>query len=327
MHRLLAALLSLGLTMNAAWMLASPASFYAAAPGVAETGPLNVHFVRDIGCAYLVAALGFATLAAAGSRARPAALAGAAFLSFHALVHVWDLASGREAAHHLLGDLPALALPALVGLWLSVPRSPARRESPAGGRRRGLVARLAEPRLAAFERDFGYDVTYLRDIARVSGGAFVRFALFSVFAEQREAAPEAAIYAAKIATTLREDCGPCTQLVTTMAERSGMPHAELRGVLEGDPTAMSPDVALGFQFANAALDRDLAESDRLRELIVTRWGERAAVTLSFAVASARVFPTLKYALGHGKACALITLGADLVPASPHAPRAPASPPA
>ena len=84
------------------------------------TGPLNPHFVRDIGCAYLIAG---ATLAAfaVDARARPAALAGAAFLALHAFVHLWDLASGRESLHHFLGDLPTVFLPPALALWLAWP--------------------------------------------------------------------------------------------------------------------------------------------------------------------------------------------------------------
>jgi hypothetical protein len=55
---------------------------------------------------------------------------------------------------------------------------------------------------------------------------------------------------------------------------------------------------------------DLAQGDRqvrtaageYREAIVKRWGRRALVSLAFAVTAARIYPTVKYALGHGKAC-------------------------
>ena len=39
-------------------MLARPEIWYYSIPGVTGTGPLNLHFIRDIGCAYLVAAAG-----------------------------------------------------------------------------------------------------------------------------------------------------------------------------------------------------------------------------------------------------------------------------
>ena len=76
MKKSLASILGLGLASNAVWMLAGPASWYVRVPGVTEAGPANMHFIRDIGCAYLVAGLGLLWLAARPALAWPAALAG-----------------------------------------------------------------------------------------------------------------------------------------------------------------------------------------------------------------------------------------------------------
>ena len=85
--------LGLLLAANGFLMLADPAGWYAMVPGVPETGPLNPHFVRDIGAAYLVTGVAIATFAL-DARAGPAALAGALFLTLHALVHVAEAMTG-----------------------------------------------------------------------------------------------------------------------------------------------------------------------------------------------------------------------------------------
>ena len=36
--------------------------------------------------------------------------------------------------------------------------------------------------------------------------------------------------------------------------------------------------------------------------IVKRWGRRGLISLAFAITASRIYPTVKYALGHGKAC-------------------------
>jgi hypothetical protein len=166
-------------------------------------------------------------------------------------------------------------------------------------------------RLAKVEREFDYDLSYARDIYDASPRAFFRFSRLFELAQHREEVPGEAWFAAKIAATLAEDCGPCTQLVVTMAERAGVSDATLRAILAGDETAMSPDAGLGFRFARTVLERDMAEGDRLRSEVVSRWGGKALVSLALAVAVARVFPTVKYALGHGHACATVRVaGAD-----------------
>ena len=100
MRKILAWVLGAALAANGLFMLGDPAGWYAAIPGVTMTGPLNPHLVRDVGCAYLMAGAALAAFVV-DARARPAALAGAAFLALHAFVHLWDLASGREVASPL----------------------------------------------------------------------------------------------------------------------------------------------------------------------------------------------------------------------------------
>ena len=118
MRRALTWLLGFGLGTNGLWMLIRPENWYYTIPGVVGTGPSNLHFIRDIGCAYLVAGASLFWLANRPRQAWPAALAGGVFLALHALVHLWDTAAGRESSHQLLVDLPAVVLPAFLVLWL-----------------------------------------------------------------------------------------------------------------------------------------------------------------------------------------------------------------
>jgi hypothetical protein len=99
--------LGLALAANGLLMLFDPAGWYAVAPGVPETGPLNPHFVRHIGCAYFLTGFALAGLAF-NERAWPAALIGALFLTPHALVHVADGFSGRVYANHVVTGLVAV---------------------------------------------------------------------------------------------------------------------------------------------------------------------------------------------------------------------------
>jgi hypothetical protein len=92
-----------------------------------------------------------------------------------------------------------------------------------------------------------------------------------------------------------------------MAERAGVSLAVLRAVLADDPDDMPPDVALTWKFTHATLAHDPA-ADEYREAIVKRWGRFALVSLAFTITAARIYPTVKYALGHGRACMSIVVG-------------------
>lgn len=160
---------------------------------------------------------------------------------------------------------------------------------------------LIRRKLAAFEREFGYDMSYARDVLDADLGAFLRFAQVSSVTGWRRDVPAEVCYAVKLVGVLEEDCGPCAQLMVTMALKEGVDRRSIAAVLRGDDAAMSDDVRLGVAFARATLARDAA-ADALRDEVLRRWGKRGLVSLAFGLVGARVFPTLKYALGHGRAC-------------------------
>jgi len=172
-------------------------------------------------------------------------------------------------------------------------------------------------RLAAFTRTYGYDTTYMGDVLDADVAAFLKFARVSSISSYRKGVPAAPWYAAKIVGAMAEDCGPCTQLVVTMAEHDRVEHDVLRAVLAGDTAAMPEDVAIAFRFARAVLAH-APEADELREQAVARWGQRGLVSLGFALTSARMFPTLKYALGHGRSCTRVTVAGTAAPVQRHA---------
>jgi hypothetical protein len=118
MRRGLTWLLGFLLGTNGLWMLLSPEHWYRTIPGVTGTGPANLHFIRDIGCAYVVVGGSLFWLAFRQRQAWAAALAGGVFLTLHALVHLCDAVAGRESGHQFIADVPPVVLPALLVMWL-----------------------------------------------------------------------------------------------------------------------------------------------------------------------------------------------------------------
>jgi hypothetical protein len=163
--------------------------------------------------------------------------------------------------------------------------------------------------IAAFERDYAYDMSYARDVLDADLGAFVKFSRVMGMTRYRRDVSADVCYAVKIAGTLQEDCGPCTQLMVTMALREGVKRETLQAVLRGDLDKMPDDVRLGVEFARTSLAHAPA-ADALREEILRRFGPRGLVSLAFALTAARIFPTLKYALGHGRACQRVVVGGE-----------------
>ncbi|MGA3240895.1 MAG: hypothetical protein ABSG03_31885 [Bryobacteraceae bacterium] len=158
-----------------------------------------------------------------------------------------------------------------------------------------------------FERDWKYDGSYMREIIDASPRAAWLFSRAAALAQFRRDVPIEPWFAAGITAVRHEDCGPCTQLGVTMAERAGVSPEVLRAVLTDNPDGMPADVALVWKFTRATLAHDTA-ADEYRDAIVKRWGRRALVSLAFAITAARIYPTVKYALGYGKACMRVVVG-------------------
>ncbi len=116
--RVLAGILAAFHLLNAGRMIFDPAGWYASVPGITHTGPLNTHFVPDIGFAFLVAAVGLGFWAA---RPRVAAWAvmGALWPALHGFFHILGF------AHHLPEGLPLVTeslgviLPGLLGIAIA----------------------------------------------------------------------------------------------------------------------------------------------------------------------------------------------------------------
>ena len=105
-------LLGIGGTLNGVIMLVASEPWFTSI--AADTGPFNVHLVRDVGAAYLTSGLASIWAARAPQWRTPLATAAALFLGLHGLVHVEEVLSGVKPPAHLLEDFPGVYLPALL---------------------------------------------------------------------------------------------------------------------------------------------------------------------------------------------------------------------
>ena len=107
---------------NGLWMLADPATWFTQIPAaVTDTGPLNQHFVHDVGVAYFLCGVAALWCARAGATAYVAHLGVMLFYAGHALVHVAEISFGLLPHTHWWIDLPLVFVPALLLAVLTLP--------------------------------------------------------------------------------------------------------------------------------------------------------------------------------------------------------------
>ncbi len=146
-----------------------------------------------------------------------------------------------------------------------------------------------------FESQYGYDATYMHEIADASIAAFFKLALAQAMNTHRESISLDALHAARIAAARFEDCGPCAQLVVNMALEAGVAPAMVRAIVARDLPRLSSDAALGLRLTDAVLAHE--STDGIRQDVIARFGDKGLITLAYSIAATRIYPTMKRALG------------------------------
>jgi len=162
---------------------------------------------------------------------------------------------------------------------------------------------IASRLIDSAEKKLGEKMDYMRDIASASPAAFYKFALFMLFASHRKAAPVEAQYLAAIGALQHEDCGPCLQIAVNQALAQRVAPEILSAAIAGGG-ALDSDHRLYLEFGRAVA-ANAPEAEELRLKVAGKLSAPAMVDLAIAIASARVFPTLKRGLGHARSCSIV----------------------
>ncbi|UJR11089.1 hypothetical protein I4U23_015271 [Adineta vaga] len=107
---------------SASWMLIAPSHWYYNLPvGIPESGPLNIHFIRDIGCMFLLLGCGLWIGGFLLIEFRlPLFTMNTSFYILHMLVHIHEIVSGRMRMGIFWTDLPGVYVPAVVTFILNI---------------------------------------------------------------------------------------------------------------------------------------------------------------------------------------------------------------
>lgn len=169
-----------------------------------------------------------------------------------------------------------------------------------------MLRRLILARIASAEKQWGVPLDYCRFIVRVSLRAFFKFAKFLSVDEYRRVLPPGPCYVARIVALQHEDCGTCVQIAVSQGRKAGVPAEQLRAVLDGKLDDLPEELKDAYHFAEAVVTKS-GEGDPLRERIRLRYGDEGLIEMALAIASCRVFPTTKRALGYAVSCSAVAV--------------------
>jgi alkylhydroperoxidase family enzyme len=169
-----------------------------------------------------------------------------------------------------------------------------------------MLRRFILGRIAAAEKELGASLEYCRYIVRVSLRASFKFAKFLSVDEYRRVLPPGPCYVARIVAVRDEDCGSCVQIAVNQAKKAGMPAEVLHAVLDGRPQDLNEELSDAYRFAEAVVTQN-GEEDALRERIRLKYGDEGLIEMALAIASCRVFPITKRALGYAVSCSAVAV--------------------
>src|SRR5687768_21464 len=176
-----------------------------------------------------------------------------------------------------------------------------------------MLAWLIRRKITSFAAAYDYDMSYVHEILDVSTQAAMVYSRATALGSFRRGVPADVHCLVQLVGVMHEDCGPCVQLGVKLAQQAGVSPSSLRAVLAGELEQLPPDYALAVRFARAVLVRDGA-AEEFRAALKAKYGSLGLVSLAFSLTCARIYPTMKYALGFGHACTRITVdGTVLTP--------------
>jgi alkylhydroperoxidase family enzyme len=167
-----------------------------------------------------------------------------------------------------------------------------------------MLQSLALRQIDAQEQKLGASLDYLRHMARTSLRLLWRFGKIFPFAMCRKALPVDAMHVAALTASHHEDCGGCVQIAVNVALADNLSREIIQAVLDTNPQLLTDDLSDVYHFTHAVVTRTGAE-EPLRERLVRRYGDEALIELAMIIAAARVFPTVKRAMGYATSCSRV----------------------
>ena len=153
-----------------------------------------------------------------------------------------------------------------------------------------------------FEKHYDYDCSYMRKLATSAPKAFESFVNFLPMGQIGESLPTEVLWTAKISAMLTEDCGACVQLNIKMAIEAGV-SVDLVKMIIANPEKLSKSLKEVYSFAFSVAKNEDNHAE-LYESMSQKYTAEQISEMAIAIASTKVYPTIKRSLGEFKSCRL-----------------------
>ena len=164
-----------------------------------------------------------------------------------------------------------------------------------------LLKWMIHRKLSAFEREHGYDASYMHEVARHGFRGVPEVRARHGIGSYRKDVPTDVHCAAGLTSSIQADCGPCTQLGVGLALRAGVPARDDRGGRAAATRRRCRRRSRSASGSRARCSRATPRPTRAARRSCAAGARAPCSRWRSRIMAAQLYPTLKYALGHGKA--------------------------
>lgn len=160
--------------------------------------------------------------------------------------------------------------------------------------------------LEGFQSHYNYDTSYMKEMLEENTNAFETFQNFLPMASFVEKTPKEVIYVVKLTSMKNEDCGQCLQLNVDMAIEAGVDKEIIKEVVFNNGENLPTELKEVYDFALLVGNNEEIDSS-FYDKINTKYSKGIMTEIALAIASAKVFPTVKRVMNDFHSCSVIQI--------------------
>ena len=160
--------------------------------------------------------------------------------------------------------------------------------------------------LEGFQAHYDYDTSYMKEMLKENPEAYATFEAFLPMANFVKNTPKEVLYVVKLTSMKNEDCGACLQLNVDMAVEAGVEKEIIKEVVFNEGKNLSSTLKEVYDFTLLVANNQSIDTI-LYDKITTTYSKDILVEISLAIASAKIFPTIKRVLNDFRSCSMIQI--------------------
>lgn len=160
--------------------------------------------------------------------------------------------------------------------------------------------------LEGFQNHYNYDTTYMKKMLETNFDAYANFEAFLPMASFKKETPDDIMFVVKLTSMKNEDCGGCLQLYVDMAIEAGVNKEIINEIIFNQGKNLSTILKEVYDFTLAVSNKETIES-KTYDKMNKKYSKAIMTEIALAIASTKVFPTIKKVLNDFHSCSMIQI--------------------